>query len=81
MTFHYKSVDNVVEYMHQWDFLSTVDLKDAYRAVAIHLEDRIKQGLIWDFEGNLGPDPVYMVDNRLYMGLSSSPYIAIRQSR
>ena len=61
--------------MYNADYLSTLDLKDAYRAVAIHPSDIQKQGLVWDFNGKLGPDSIYMVDNRLCMGLSSSPYI------
>ena len=73
--FRYKSVDNVAELMERGDYLSTVDIKDAYRAIAIHPRDRDRQGLHWDFDP-LDPSAcTYMKDNRLCMGLSSSPYV------
>ena len=77
--FKYNSVDNVVEFLEVGDFMSTIDLKDAYRALAIHPSDRTKQGLIWNFKKADGT-PVYLVDNRLCMGLSSNPYIFSKMS-
>ena len=70
--FSYRSVDDVVEIMEQGDYMSTIDIKDAYRAVAIHPRDRERQGLHWIFGGR---ECTYMKDNRLCMGLSSSPYV------
>ena len=32
----YNSVDTVVEWMEQGDYLATVDIKDAYQVVTIH---------------------------------------------
>ena len=49
---------------------------DAYRAVQIHPLDRPKQGLAWD----LGAGIEFFLDNRLSMGLASSPYILTRVS-
>ena len=71
--FKYKGVDDVVEMLQRDDFLSSIDIKDAYRAVHIHPGDRTKQGLKWKFKGERVF--TYMVDNRLCMGLSSSPFI------
>ena len=69
--FSYNSIDDVVENMSVNDYISTVDVADAYRAVSIHPTDRRKQGLRWNF----GQGDKYLCDNRLCMGLSSSPYI------
>ena len=63
--FCYNSVESVM------DYLATVDISNVYRAVNIHPTSREKQGLAWDFRaGN-----VYLRDNWLCMGLSSSPYV------
>ena len=53
--------------------MSVIGIADAYRAVPIHPDDRIRQGLSWQFTDSVGFS--YMIDNRLCMGLSSSPYI------
>lgn len=72
-TFKYLSVDNVIDNLERGDHLSSIDIKDAYRAVQINPRDRIRQGLKWKFRDD---DRVrYMVDNRLSMGLASSPFI------
>ena len=73
--FNYNSVDDVAAAMEKGDYLSTVDIKDAYRAVSIHPRDRDRQGLHWDFDPRKGSDCTYMKDNRLCMGLASSPYV------
>ena len=73
--FSYNSVDDVAEAMTQGDFLATTDIKDAYRAICIHPRDRGRQGLHWDFPPEKGDGCTYMEDNRLCMGLSSSPYV------
>ncbi len=76
-SFKYKSVDNVVEVLELGDFLSSIDIKDAYRAVHIHPSSRPFQGIKWEFTEGV---TTYMVDNRMCMGLSSSPYIFTRIS-
>ena len=73
--FSYNSVDSVAEVMEAGDYLSTIDIKDAYRAVSIHPRDRDRQGLHWNFEPGVDSDCTYMKDNRLCMGLASSPYV------
>ena len=71
--FSYLGVDDVVEMLEVGDWLAAIDIKDAYRAVAIHPEDRDRQGISWLFKGEAGE--TFFVDNRLCMGLSSSPYV------
>ena len=51
--------------------MSTVDISNAYRAVNIHPACRERQGLSWD----IGKGVVNIRDNRLCMGLSSSPFV------
>ena len=69
--FCYNSVDMVTGLMQKNDVLATVDISNAYRAVNIHPDSRDRQGLAWDF----GDGIIFMRDNRLCMGLSSSPYV------
>lgn len=71
--FSYQSVDDVVAKLEIGDYLCSIDIKDAYRAVAIYPGDRTKQGLRWRFAGE--DSDTYLRDNRLCMGLSSSPFI------
>ena len=68
--FHYKSVRDVTDMLMGGEVLCTLDISDAYRAIHTDPQSRSKQGLSWDF----GKGPVHMRDNRLSMGLSSSPY-------
>lgn len=70
-TFSYNSVDTVTELLIVNDYMSTLDISNAYRAVQIHPRDSLRQGLKWKLNDKI----VYMQDNRLCMGLSSSPYI------
>ena len=69
--FSYNSVDSITEFLQEGDHLSTVDISNAYRAVNIHPDSRIRQGLAWDF----GAGICFLRDNRLCMGLSSSPFV------
>ena len=69
--FSYNSVDSITEFLQEGDHLATVDISNAYRAVNTHPDSRIRQGLAWDF----GAGTCYMRDNRLCMGLSSSPFV------
>lgn len=71
LKFSYNSVDNVNDIMVKNDYISTIDISDAYRALNIHPINRPLQGLQWDF----GQGNNYYQDNRLCMGLSSSPYV------
>ena len=68
--FKYNSVHDVTDWMSGKEFLSTLDISDAYRAVHTHPSSRLRQGLTWDF----GEGMVCIQDNRLCMGLSSAPY-------
>ena len=77
-TFKYRGVDEVIEGLRCTDYLASIDIKDAYRAVHIHPRDRRKQGLKWKFKGCA--NYTYMADNRLCMGLASSPFIFSRIS-
>jgi hypothetical protein len=63
----YNSVESVTEILISGDF----DISNAYRAVNIHPDSRSHQELSWDF----GKGSVFLHDNRLCMGLSSSPYV------
>ena len=58
------------------DYISVTDIMDTYCAVQIHPVDRPKEGLAWD----LGAGIKFYLDNRLSMGLASSPYIFTRVS-
>ena len=69
--FSYNSVDTVTDILQDLDYISTLDISDAYRAIATHPSSRLRQGLQWEFAPG---EVTYMVDNRLSMGLSSSPY-------
>lgn len=68
--FKYKSVHTVCDMLTDGNWLCTVDISDAFRAVHTHPSSRLRQGLAWDF----GEGEVYLRDNRLSMGLSSAPY-------
>ena len=73
--FSYKSVNNVADCMERGDFMSTIDIKDAYRAKKQKPENRDRQGLHWNFEPKAGSSCTYMKDNHLCMGLASSSYV------
>ena len=64
-------MDRVTELMQHNDALATVDISNAYRAVNTHPDSKELQGLSWDF----GKGTIFWRDNRLCMGLSSSPYV------
>ena len=75
-TFSYNSVFTVVSMLQQGDYTCTLDVSNAYRAINIHPMSRERQGLSWDF----GLGKVNLRDNRLCMGLSSSPYVFTKLS-
>ena len=72
LKFSYKSLAHVTDLLKPNDYVATVDIKGAYRAVKIHPDDRKFQSLHHSPRG--GPLS-YFEDNRLCMGLSSSPFI------
>ena len=74
--FSYKTVDDVADNITRGQYMCTVDIKDAYRALHIHPDSSKYQGLAWDF----GEGKVYLRDNRLCMGISSAPYTFNRTS-
>ena len=47
LKFSYKTISNVTELLEQGDYIGTVDIKDAYRAVSIHPNDHKFQGLYY----------------------------------
>ena len=72
LKFSYNSLSNVTDLLHQGDYLATLDIKGANRAVSIHPSNRDFQGLRCKFsDGKIR----FFQDNRLCMGLSSSPFI------
>ena len=70
-TFSYNSVETVTQILQEGDYMATVDISNAYRAINIHPGCRERQGLSWDFGDGL----THLRDNRLCMGLSSSPFV------
>ena len=58
---------NITEVMERGVVMSTINIKDAYRAVSIHPEDH------WEFDSD--SSCTYMHDNMLCRGLASRPYI------
>ena len=74
--FSYKDVRDVTEILCENEYLSRVDISDAYRAIHTTVESRTRQGLAWDF----GEGKVFLKDNRLCMGLASAPFVFNRIS-
>ena len=62
--FNYKTVDSVVDYLEENDYMAVINMANVYKAVPIHPNYRIRQGLSWQFSSNiLGHS--FLVDNRL----------------
>ena len=72
--FSYNSVGSVTRLLQPSNYLATLDISNAYRAVNIHPSCRERQGLSCDF----GKTVTYLRDNQLCMGLSSSPYMFLK---
>ena len=70
-SFSYLGIDALTTNMCVSDFIAVTNIKNAYRSVCIHPSCHSLQGLFWDF----GQGVEYFCDNRMSMGLSSSPYI------
>ena len=67
--FKYKSVDDVVNLLHEGDFMAVIDIKSAYRAVSIREEHRKYMGFKWVLNGQ----EKTFVDNRMSFGLRLGP--------
>lgn len=68
--FHYKSVNDVVKDLRTSDYMSVIDIKSAYRAVAIQPSHRDFLGFSWELDGK----EHYFHDRRLCFGLRTGPY-------
>ena len=42
-------MDDIIAFMKVGDFMSNFDITNAFRIVAIHPQDRIRQELCWNF--------------------------------
>lgn len=70
LSFQYKSIDDVVDILAKDDYLSVVDIKNAYRSVSINPEHVKYQGIKWCVDGQ----DMYLSDHRLCFGLRCGPY-------
>ena len=70
--FAYKSIDDVTVEMILGEFMSVVDISYAYRAVSIQPSSTCRQGLSRQFTMGV---TTYLKNNRLCMGLSSTPFV------
>ena len=75
----YQSVNEACQMLEKGDYMGKVDLKSAYRSVAIHPSNYEHMGLKWTFEGET--HPTYMIDTRLAMGSRLAPMIFNRFSQ
>lgn len=69
-SFSFKSVDNVVQLMNQGDYVSIVDTRSVYRAVAVNPEHSQLQGIRWEVDG----EDKFLLDRRLCFGLRCAPF-------
>jgi len=69
----FQSLEDAVQLMTPGCYLAKVDLKSAYRYVAVHPADFEVTGLKWKFQGDRAPS--YLVDKRLPFGAKYSPGI------
>ena len=69
----YQTVNETVKLVKQGNYMAKVDLKSAYRSVALHPSQYQFTGLKWKFKGN--KMPTYMMDTRLCFGARLSPGI------
>lgn len=70
LKFTYKNIDNVTDMLNHGDYMSVIDIKNAYRCVSVNPEQIRYQGLSWEIEG----EQRYLIDNRLCFGLRCGPY-------
>ena len=69
----FQSVDDAVKALVPNAYMVKIDLKSAYRSVAIHPDCFQATGLKWSFQGD--DKPTYLVDTRLPFGSKLSPMI------
>ena len=69
--FSYNRLDDVISQVQQNNYMATLDLQSAYRAVAIHPDNGSNFGLSWDF----GQGKRMMCDNFLWFGTKVAPFI------
>ena len=67
--FKLKNISDVVDLLEEYEYLSVIDIKSAYRAVPIREEHRKFQGFSWELDGVES----YYVDNRMCFGLRLGP--------
>ena len=73
----YESVDTAVDLITPKSYMAIVDIKSAYRAVAIHPSSYDASGLIWNIDGV----PTYIVDTRMMFGARPAPSVFHRISQ
>ena len=76
---HYETIDNAYKLARPNTYLCKVDLKGAYRSVAIHPNDYHLTGLQFTFAGD--DSRTYLYDVRLPFGSSKGPMIFHRLSQ
>ena len=67
----YQTVQDACELVEKGDYMAKIDLKSAYRSVALHPSQYDFTGLKWTFQGE--KTPTYMIDTRLPFGARLSP--------
>lgn len=72
--FSYVTIDNVLSSLERNMFMSVIDIKSAYRSVAIHPSNRTFFGLTWNF----GDGHVYIQDNFMCFGARAAPFVFTR---
>lgn len=70
--FSFVCIQGILQDINEGDFLSVVDLQSAYRAVAIHPQDRCYFGLCWHSSDGA---PIVLNDNFLCFGVRIAPGI------
>lgn len=70
LEFSYKIIDSVVELLDENDFMGVIDLKHAYRSVAVNPDHILFQGLSWQLDGS----QVWLIDHRLCFRLKCGPF-------
>lgn len=73
----YESIDTAVDYLKSGYFMAKVDIKSAYRAVAIHPASYRATGLSWTIDG----ERLVLIDKRLPFGARPAPSIFHRLSQ
>jgi hypothetical protein len=73
----YESIDSAVALLRPGYYMAKVDIRSAYRAVALHESSYQATGLSWPINGKL----TYLIDTRLPFGARPSPTIFHRLSQ